>query len=111
MPRITRLMALAIHCDELLRSGAAKGYGELAQLGMVTRARMTQIMGLLNLAPEIQEQILFFDRVLQGRDPVSEPALRKLTTITCWQQQMQLWAKLTAPTSARGRNRYLYRPR
>jgi hypothetical protein len=53
IPRITRLMALAIHFDGLIQSGAVANYAELARLGNVTRARMTQIMNLLNLAPEI----------------------------------------------------------
>jgi len=36
----------------------------------VTRARVTQIMNLLNLAPEIQEWLLFLPRVEEGRDLV-----------------------------------------
>ena len=67
LPRITRLMALAIHFDGLIRSGAVANYSELARLGNVTRARMTQIMNLLMLAPDIQEELLFLPRVEQGR--------------------------------------------
>ena len=40
LPRITRLMALAIHFDGLIRSGAVANYAELARLGNVTRARI-----------------------------------------------------------------------
>jgi hypothetical protein len=54
VPRISRLMALAIHLDQLLRAGKVKDLAEVARLGHVTRARLTQIMNLLNLAPEIQ---------------------------------------------------------
>jgi hypothetical protein len=42
-----------------LRDETIRDYAELARLGRVTRARMTQIMKLLDLAPDIQEQILF----------------------------------------------------
>ena len=59
VPRIARLMALAIRFDRLLRAEEFRDYGEIARLGRVTRARMTQIMKLLDLAPDIQEQILF----------------------------------------------------
>jgi hypothetical protein len=59
IPRIARLMALAIRFDGLLRQETVRDYAELARLGKVTRARMTQIMKLLDLAPDIQEQILF----------------------------------------------------
>ena len=57
--RIARLMALAIRFDGLLREEKIRDYAELARRGWVTRARMTQIMKLLDLAPDIQEQILF----------------------------------------------------
>ena len=57
--RIARLMALAIRFEGLLRDGTIRDYAELARRGHVTRARMTQIMKLLDLAPDIQEQILF----------------------------------------------------
>ncbi|WP_339748247.1 hypothetical protein [uncultured Rubinisphaera sp.] len=46
-------------------------YAEPARLVYVSRARMTQIMNLLNLAPEIQEAILFLLQVEQGGDPVT----------------------------------------
>lgn len=49
---IARLMALAIWFDELIRTG------EVKSIGGVSRARVTQIMDLLNLAPEIQYNIL-----------------------------------------------------
>jgi hypothetical protein len=58
-PRIACLLALAYRFDELVRSGAVRDYAELARLGHVTRARVTQIMNLLNLAPDIQEDILW----------------------------------------------------
>ena len=56
-------MALAIRFDGLLRQETVRDYAELARLGKVTRARMTQIMKLLDLAPDIQERILFLPSV------------------------------------------------
>ncbi|HBN76407.1 MAG TPA: hypothetical protein DD473_11435, partial [Planctomycetaceae bacterium] len=49
LPRVTKLMALAIRFDQLIRDGDVNDYAELARLGHVSRARMTQIMNLLNL--------------------------------------------------------------
>src|SRR5262245_19254116 len=72
VPRISRLMALAIRCEELVRDGEVTDYAELARLGHVTRARMTQIMNLLNLTPDIQEEILFLPRMVSGCDAVGE---------------------------------------
>ena len=57
--RIACLLALAHRFDELVRSDTVKDYAELARLGHITRARVSQIMNLLNLAPEIQEYLLW----------------------------------------------------
>src|ERR1700680_2853932 len=59
IPRITRLMALAIKFQDMVDRGEVCDYADLARLGYVTRARLTQIMNLLHLAPDIQEQLLF----------------------------------------------------
>ena len=58
LPRITRLLALAVRFEGLLQDGTVKDYAELARLGGVSRARITQIMSLRTLAPAIQERIL-----------------------------------------------------
>jgi hypothetical protein len=49
---------LAVRFEGLLREGTVRDYAELARLGGVSRARITQIMSLRNLAPVIQERIL-----------------------------------------------------
>src|ERR1700729_4259591 len=59
IPRVARLMALAIRFEELVRSGQVANYAALAAAGHVSRARMTQIANLTCLAPDLQEQILF----------------------------------------------------
>jgi|YNPNPStandDraft_1061719.scaffolds.fasta_scaffold47469_2 hypothetical protein len=94
VPHVARLMALAIRFEQLLRDGVVKSQAELARLGHVSRARLTQIMNLLNLAPDIQEQILFLPPTQKGRDPLSEPALRVITTEPTWQRQRMLWQAL-----------------
>jgi hypothetical protein len=93
LPRITRLMALAIHFDALIQSGAVANYAELARLGNVTRARVTQIMNLLMLAPEIQEQILFLPRVEQGRGEVCLRGLQSATRVVAWAGQHALYSE------------------
>jgi len=66
----------------------------IARLGLITRARTTQIMNLLNLAPDIQEEILFLPRTLQGYDPISERDLRPIAAVMDWGKQRQMWQKL-----------------
>jgi hypothetical protein len=94
LPRITRLMALAIKFDGLIRDGVVRDYADLARLGFVTRARMTQIMNLLNLAPDIQEEMLFLPKTMTGRDPVSERNVRCVTAIARWDRQRKLWHEM-----------------
>ena len=94
IPRITRLMALAIRFDELIRDGEVADYSELAKLGNVSRARVTQIMNLLMLAPDIQEQILHFHRVTGGRDPIHLRQLQTITLVPDWRKQRLMWKAL-----------------
>ena len=94
VPRIARLMALAIHLQKLIHNGAVRDYAEIARLTGLTRARVTQIMNLTLLAPEIQEQILFLPRVENGRDPIAERNTRKIATETIWANQKSLWEEL-----------------
>jgi hypothetical protein len=88
IPRITRLMALAIKFQDMIDRGEVKDYAELARLGFVTRARVTQIMNLLNLAPQIQETLLFPNENTSGRSLVSEHDLRSVTRAVLWQDQI-----------------------
>ncbi len=110
VPRISRLMALAIRFDDLLRRGEVKDYAELARVGHVTRARVTQIMNLLLLAPDIQEEILFLPPVRSGSDPVMEWEVRPIAAMVGWRQQRRIWMRLVAeracltPSSARSDN-------
>ena len=95
IPRISRLMALAIRFDRLIKAGEIADQADLARLGNVTRARVTQIMNLLNLAPDIQEDILFLPRTLRGRDPIHEVMLRPIAAEPNWRKQRRLWKCLT----------------
>lgn len=96
LPRVTRLMALAVKFDALIRDGIVSDYADLARLGMVTRARMTQIMNMLLLAHDIQEEILFMPNTMTGRDPVSERGLRQVTAIVRWDRQRKAWQEMRA---------------
>lgn len=94
IPRAARLMALAIRLEDLLRSGQPVNYAEVARLGYVSRARVTQITNLTLLAADIQEAILFLPAVQQGPDPVTDRDLRPLVAEPDWQKQRQMWARL-----------------
>ena len=94
VPRVSSLMALAIHLDEQLRRGELRDYAQIARLGQVSRARVTQIMSLLNLAPDIQEAILSIQPVERGRDPIRELILRPIAAEPDWSRQGRMWSRL-----------------
>lgn len=94
VPRISRLMALAIHFDRLIREGKVRDQSELARLSHVTQPRMTQIMNLNQLAPEIQEELLFLPSTAVGRERVNERILRNAAAAANWEPQRRLWRAL-----------------
>ncbi len=96
VPRISRLMALAIRFENLLAAGDVSDYAELARLGHVTRARVTQICNLLNLAPDIQEALLFLPAVEEGRDAVKEWQVRPVAATPDWREQRRMWRRLVS---------------
>lgn len=90
LPRVTRLMALAIKYQGMVSRGKLRDYADIARLGYITRARTTQIMNLLHLAPDIQEDILFLDG---GPVPanITERELRTIAAEVYWKEQRKLW--------------------
>ncbi|MBX3423385.1 MAG: hypothetical protein KF752_17645 [Pirellulaceae bacterium] len=91
IPRISRYMALAIHFEDLIREGVVADYADLARLGHVTRARVTQIMNLRLLAPEIQEELLLGEKNCDDRTPIQLKSLQFIATVFSWRTQRQLW--------------------
>ena len=97
--RIARLMALALRFEGLLREQTMQDYAELARLGGVTRARMTQIMKLLDLAPDIQERLLFLPP-LKG---LNERSLRSVVRRVDWNEQRSAFRQMLPAKRRRAR--------
>lgn len=93
VPRVSRLLALAIRFQDMIDQGEVRDFADLARLGYVTRARITQIMDLTLLAPDIQEEILFLPPTTAGRDPVKEKEVRAIAAIPHWHRQRKLWTE------------------
>ena len=82
------------NCSELI-----EGRAELARLGQVSRARVTQIMNLLHLAPDIQEAILFLPRTERGHDPIPKMMVRPIAAVPDWREQRKMWRELQHETA------------
>jgi len=87
VPRVARLLALAHHWRRLIRGGVVRDQTDLARLVGVSRARISQVMRLLDLAPDIQEAVL--DGKVDG--PGAELALRRVAEEAVWGRQRKLW--------------------
>lgn len=94
LPRITQVMALAIQLQDMIQRGNARDYADLARLGCITRERMSQVMELIWLAPDIQREILEFPPNKTGRFPVSEVAARRVAESLAWAEQREAWRNL-----------------
>ena len=82
IPRTARFMALAIKFEDMIQHGEVRDFAELARLGYVTRARLTQIMNMLLLAPDIQEHLLMAASWIPR-----ERELRRVAAQILWQDQ------------------------
>jgi hypothetical protein len=91
VPRVSHLLALAIRLDTLVRTRQVKSYTDLARLGEVTTTRISQILSLVLLAPDIQEEVLFLPRIRRGRAPVILAQLLPIATTADWASQRRKW--------------------
>lgn len=94
VPRVSKIMALAIRFDKLIRDGVAKDQSSLAKLGHISRVRMTQIMNLNLLAPDIQEEVLHLPLHYCGRERLKESELRRIAAVVGWSGQREMWREM-----------------
>ena len=91
-PRVVELLRKAIEWQTLLESGGIASQTEIARREGITRARVTQIMGMLRLSPKIQEQIQSLPDIA-GRSPVTERMLRPIGAIADNRDQLREFHK------------------
>jgi hypothetical protein len=91
VPRVARLLALAHKFQGMLERGEVKSMADLARLGRVSRARITQTMDLLMLAPDIQENLLFSNTSMLPRE------LFAIVRQVRWSEQRSVFRQRSAP--------------
>lgn len=79
-PRVVELLRMAQEWRRQLDAGDVRTQAEIARHAGITRARVTQVMGLLHLAPEIQEYLLTLPDTA-SRPAITEHALRPIAQI------------------------------
>jgi hypothetical protein len=89
-------MAVAIRLERLLRTGEVSDVMELARLGHVTQPRMSQILNLTLLAPDVQEELLFLPRITSGKPAIHEKMLRPIVLEIDWDKQRSMWSQIAS---------------
>jgi hypothetical protein len=96
---VARHLALAHEIERRIRAGELDDLAHAARVFGLTRARVTQIVSLTLLAPEIQAEILAFPPVTVGRNPITERTLRPIVGEPVWERQTQMWQALNGRTT------------
>lgn len=91
LPRITQVLALAIKLEDMIRRGEAKDYADLSRLSCLCGERISQIVRLNYLAPDIQLEVLYLPPTNNSRFPISETSLRKIANLLSWVDQRREW--------------------
>jgi hypothetical protein len=89
VPRVARRLALAIRLQKLVDAGEATSDTVLEGIAGASRTRVSHLMALLNLSPDLQESILFLKA-----DPPREKDLRAIAREVDWTKQRKLWCDL-----------------
>jgi hypothetical protein len=84
--RVAIMLALADKIQDAIDRGAVRDCADVAMRLGLSRARISQLLDLTLLAPDIQEQILFAESV-DGVEPMSESALREVVRLENWAEQ------------------------
>ncbi|MBP7569093.1 MAG: hypothetical protein KBA95_03425 [Acidobacteria bacterium] len=103
--RVARLLAEAHDIEARVQAGVSRDYADVARRHGLTRARLTQAMNLLPLAPDIRTFALAL-RLPRGREPVTERHLRQVHCSPVWAERRAVWRRPLA-ASAKGATRSL----
>jgi hypothetical protein len=94
--RVAVMLALAHKIQDAIDRGVVRDRAEVARRLGLTRARLTQLMDLALLAPQIQERIMALESV-DGVEPITERAVRRVVRAAGWDEQRGAWRALRLP--------------
>lgn len=93
--KVAQQLALAHHLQAAIDRGTIADRADVARKLGLTRARVTQLLDLLLLAPDLQDAALALEAV-DGAEPIAERSLRAVAHAGTWAEQRAAWAKLVA---------------
>ena len=89
--RVAVMLALAHKIQDAIDRGTVRDRAEVARKLGLTRARVTQLLDLLLLAPDLPLAVLALEAV-DGAEPMSERALRAVAHAGSWRAQRDAWS-------------------
>jgi hypothetical protein len=93
--RMAQMLAFAHRLQNALDSGEVEDQAGLATRFGLTRTRVTRLLDLTLLAPDIQEEILFMESE-NGEEPISERTLKAIVREPSWEEQRKAWRQYRA---------------
>jgi hypothetical protein len=94
LPRITHTVARALMFEHAIANGEAADFADLARLTATTRERVSQVMKMMRLAPDIQDEILRLPPVRRPQRAITVPEVAAITDQIVWDDQRESWRKL-----------------
>lgn len=94
---VAKMLALAHHLAAAIERGLVADQAAVARKLGLTRARITQLLDLTLIAPDLQAQILALEAV-DGREPIRERQLRSVLAAGLWPQQRAVWSRIAEST-------------
>jgi hypothetical protein len=91
--KVARMLALAHHLQGTIDRGLVADRAAVARKLGLTRARVTQLLDLLLLAPDLQAAVLALEAV-DGAEPIAERMLRAVAHAGTWPEQRAGWARI-----------------
>lgn len=98
--KVARMLALAHKLQRAIKRGEYESRADLARVYGLSRARITQLLDLLLLAPDIQERVLELEAI-DGREPLTERGLRDVVRYESWVEQHAAWGRRELPPPQR----------
>jgi hypothetical protein len=97
--RVAVMLALAHKIQQAIDRSRIRDRAEVARRLGFTRARITHLLDLTLLAPDLQESVLFLEAI-DGVEPIGERTLRRLAKTGCWNvQRMAFQPQLMSASS------------
>ena len=94
LPRITHTVARALMFEHAIANGEATDFADLARLTATTRERISQVMKMMRLAPDIQDEILRLPPVRRPQRAITVPEVEVIAEEVLWDDQRESWRKL-----------------